>query len=105
MQIALGAILAAGHPLEVLDRWSWDEVELVASAITAYHAHVITSLFSGLIPDKVAKSSGKKSPPKRGASKATHIDRTDLDSVKRATERDARLMMFAGRMGALSDAP
>lgn len=103
MQIALGAILAAGHPLEVLDRWSWDEVELVASAITAYHAHIITSLFSGLIPDKVAKP-GKR-PSKPAASKATHIDRTDLDAVKRATERDARLIAFATQMGMLSDSP
>lgn len=99
MEVALGAILAAGHPLEVLDRWSWDQVELAASAITSYHAHVLSSVFQGLAPER---SPSKKRPRKGAASspaKATAIDRTNLDAVKRAHERDARNLELARRMG------
>jgi hypothetical protein len=101
MEIALGAILAAGHPLEVLDRWSWDEVELAASAITSYHAHVLSSVFAGLAPSD-AETPSQPKPTRTGRkskSKRTKIDRQDLDSVKRAQERDAVLLRSLGALG------
>jgi hypothetical protein len=93
VRIAVGAVLAAGHPLEVLDRWSWDQLSLATEAITAYHAHLLTTVFSaitGSTPDK---------PKATPTSKAKHVDRSDLDAVKRAQARDAKIMAFAKGMG------
>lgn len=96
MRIALGAVIAAGHPLEVLDRWSWDQVSLAAEAVTAYHAHLLQTVFGAFTGEGPEKKPGRGRKTGPGS---TRIDRTDLDAVKRARDRDAAIMASVMGLG------
>lgn len=94
MKQGLGALFAAGHDLSLLERYSWDQIALMAECLGMHHTRMFDVL---LAPVAAFMGKGYKpaSAPKSG-SKPTSVDYSDPASVKRAKERDARILIGAG---------
>lgn len=91
----LGALFAAGFGPEALECYSWEQIGLMSECIGIHYAGLLDALVSpvaaglgvGYKPGKVRRGAKRRKP--------TEIDYTDLDAVKRAKDRDARILMGA----------
>lgn len=92
----LGALFASGFGPEALERYSWDQLALMAECIGIHYAGLLEGILAPVATvlggkykrGRVARGARAKGP--------TQVDYTDLDAVKRAKERDARILVGAG---------
>jgi len=102
MKRVLGGLFASGHGPDVLDRYTWDQLGLMAECIGLHWVGLLDMVFSplagamgGTYTSGAVETNSRKAPRKMGP---TEIDRTDLDAVKRAKDRDARILTMAGQI-------
>lgn len=95
MKEMLGSLFMAGFGPDCLERYSWDQIALMGECIARHHAGMLDAILTPVAALMGAKFA--KGKVKRGKSKpVTSIDYTDFDSVKRAKDRDARILIGAG---------
>jgi len=41
MRWAIGALVAAGHPVDRIFDWTWEEIVISAESVTGYHAKIL----------------------------------------------------------------
>ena len=105
-------LLAAGHPLEVLDRWSWKQVRLVAECIVLHQLNQLEAVLAPLAealgheykPGAVDSTTRPPGAPRGRRKSKGHQGKAQLDfaepgAVQRAQQRDAALLMSALRAG------
>lgn len=92
----LGSLFAAGYGPDALERYTWDQLGLMAECV-ALHRQEMLSAFLGPVgsalgvkykPGRVDRGSRRPKAP-------TSVDYTDQASVKRAKARDARILTMA----------
>lgn len=97
----LGALFAAGFGPDALDLYTWDQLGLMGECIGLHYA----GLLEGVLGPVASVLGVKYKPGKvsRGRErKPTEVDYSDLDAVKRAKARDARILMGAGGLQGVS---
>lgn len=97
----LGALFAAGFGPDALERYTWDQIALMVECMTLHRMAVMEPIMAGL----TALTGGKwrrgrvtRGKPRR----PTAIDYSDLDAVKRAQARDARILAMASSVDGIS---
>lgn len=93
----LGALFAAGFGPDALDRYTWDQLGLMGECIARHHAAMLDAVLRPIAAGlgmEYAPGKVERGPKKR----STSVDYTDLDAVKRAKERDARILLAAGQI-------
>lgn len=107
----MGLIFAAGYGPECLERWTWDQIAIVAECLAINEAERVGSILRPLAGAlgadvkqggvEVGGSRRKAQKAKQGSSR-TRIDHNDADMVARAKARDARIIAFAGKIPGIS---
>jgi len=95
-------LLAHGHDLEVLRRWTWQQVQLAAECIVQYEIDRLNMIVDPLLaafgveyePGKV--TTGRRKGKTKGR---TDIDFSNPESVAAAEARDAALLGALARGG------
>lgn len=92
----IGILASAGHdPVEIVERWSWAQIGLVARSIIASKVWALQTVIGPFLPlVKDATGIDVKLPSTSGGrrSKATAIDLNDPAAVERARRRDEQLI-------------
>ena len=84
---------AAGHGPDILERYTWEQIEMMAKGVGAHHARMFRTLFAPVAAALGGKYTGGK--PKRGRKRRTRIDYEDPAAVERARQRDSRILLGA----------
>lgn len=98
-------LLLAGHPLEVLDRWSWAQVQLAEECIMLAVVDGLEMIFSPFAQamgqtytrGKVEQPAPTKAAPK--GTRSTALNRNDPAAMARAQQRDSALLMASKAAG------
>lgn len=93
-------LLLAGHDFEVLDRWTWAQVQLAQECVMAAVSQGLELVLSPLaMLSGHNYSPGKVQHGARRPVKPTVVNRDDPAARARAEQRDTALMRGAGAAG------
>lgn len=92
----LGGLFASGHGPEVLEIYSWDQIALMGECIALHHVGMLDSLIAPIAATMGIDYKPGSVKREKAGGRSTTIDYTDLDAVKRARDRDARILIGAG---------